>query len=578
MNGADRDPEPTRTDGSAEQLRQALAELLVSHGQPSSREIARRLDGRLSHTTINNVLRCHGRVSLKSLRLVVGALAGENDRFRLDDLWYAHNGGRPSDGPAPIGGPVGVRIFSAAWMPYLLQNKSVSDQLLRGHSANEVQPALAPVEDFVREKPGGIAAEVQTKFGNQLYRVHSVPHLWAVMLVDSVLAHPDMSQNWLVGETEKILKQSEKALRQATTGPKTVEKVVGQAREQVDAVWSWLFATYLRRGGPGQALAPNLPDQLLRSALDVSGNDANRLFRIFEFLRQIGSDDPSFMDQIVAVLSAHEAELPEDVPEPTRSKVRTLIWRASSAGTGAQTPTGTFMPKVVDVSAATSAGRRYPLSYPFEAMRHPLTVSDVAAILLTPPEPNVMPGTPKVFTVRRPGMTDERVFAELTKQLTDIVTRCQAGNEDDWCWAVPTAAEWLVLAGCLDSPYPWGDAPPTRARANLNFPPEEPRLKEIGLHPRGRSPFKAHDCCGGVHEIVLIGPEQQMPADYRLAGASYKSPEQNADCRKLRPLTSDGKHSLSRQNLGLRLIRHRREDASARWEDLQRFLDGRRPV
>jgi hypothetical protein len=529
----------------------------------------------LSHTTINQVLHYRDAVSLKSLRLVVGALAGENERFRLDDLWFADNGGRPPDGLPPVGGPVGVRIFSAEWMPYLLQNKSVSDQLLRGYSANEVQPALAPIEDLVRDKPGGIAAEVQTEFGGQVFRVHSVPHLWAVMLVDSVLAHPEVSQNWLVGETEKVLKQSEKALRQAEKVPKTTEKVIGQARKQVEAVWSWLFTTYLRRGGRGQALAPHLLDELLGSVLDISGNDANRLFRIFEFLREIGSDDPPFMDRIVAVLRKYDAELAEDVPEPTRSKVRTLIWRASSGGTGAYTRIARFKPGVVAVPASAFTGQG--LSYSFEAMKHPLTVSDVAAILMLPLERDVMPGTPKVFTVRKPGMTDERVFAELTKQLTDIVTRCQAGNEGDWGWAIPTAAEWLVLAGCLDSAYPWGNAAPTRSLANLYFPPDEPRLKEVGLHPSGRSPVGAYDCCGGVHEIVLVGPEQRMPADYRLAGASYKSPEQNADCRKLRPLISGGRYGLSRQNLGLRLIRYRREDAAARWQELSRLLGDSRP-
>jgi len=571
MKGADGDRVPMQSEGSAERLRRALADLCASHRQPSSRQISKRLDGKLSHTTINNVLRYRGRVSLENLRLVVGALAGEGDRSRLDDLWYADNGGRPVDGLPPIGGPVGVRIFSAAWMPYLLQNKSVSDQLLRGCSANEVQPALAPIEDLVRDKPDGIAAEVQTEFGNQVYRVHSVPQLWAVMLVDSVLAHPEMSQNWLVGETEKILKQSEKALQQATKGPKTTETVAGRAREQVDEVWSWLFTTYLRRGGPGQGLAPNLLDELLGSTLDISGNDANRLFRIFEFLRQTGSDDPAFMQQIVTVLREYEAGLPEDVPEPIRSKVRTLIWRASPGGNGKHTSIPTFVRELVDVSASTLAG--YPLSYPFQAMKHPLTVSDVAAILMTPPDPNVMPGTPKVFTARRPGMTDERVFAELTKQLTDIVTRCPAGDDGDWCWAIPTAAEWLVLSGCLDSPYPWGHDAPTRNRANLYFPPDEPRLKEVGLHPGGRSLAGAYDCCGGVHEIVLVGAEQQMPADYRLAGASYRSPDQTADCRKLRPLISGGLYGRSRQNLGLRLIRYHRADAAARWTELSRLLE-----
>ncbi|MET0423784.1 MAG: hypothetical protein ABW046_07920 [Actinoplanes sp.] len=558
MTGGDGDLGSNPNGNAARELRRALDELHARQGRPSRRRIANLLNGRLSHTAVGDVLRGK-RTTLPTMLLVVDVLHGDHDRAVFERLWRAANDSpHPADEPAADPGPAGVRIFSGQWMDYLL-NGNVSDDLFRGAAAAAVSPVLAPLEQFILDKPDGIAVDVHTRIGNRVFPARSVPRLWAIMLVDSVLSHdPIASRRWLLSETDKIL---------ARTADERAGR--GESREQADEVWNWLFTTYLRPGGPGHADAPDLLSLLLADARVVAGNDANKHFRIFNFLRQVCETDPECTRLILATLRRHEDSLPASTPPASRIKVQTLIWRTSEAAGRGQPMTAKFQPDLIDIPAARPGpGDRPPaLDYPFQAMRHPLTVGDVDAILQRQPEPAVNPRTPKVFTGRRPGMSDHRVFAELTKQLTDIVTRCQMDSEDDWQWAVPTGAEWLVLAGCVDHPYPWGDHPPTRDLANLHFSGEPAKLMPVGIYGRSGSPYGADDCCGGVHELVLTGRNEHMPSDFRLAGASYRSPPQNSSCQKLRTL-STGEGDVSRRNLGLRLIRYHRRDSDARWKNL----------
>jgi hypothetical protein len=90
-------------------------------------------------------------------------------------------------------------------------------------------------------------------------------------------------------------------------------------------------------------------------------------------------------------------------------------------------------------------------------------------------------------------------------------------------WDVPTANEWLAIAGCVDNPYPWGIQLPTPAHASLAFrgdnSSERKRsLRPVETYPMGVAPTGAHDCCGNVHEIVRISFGTSFPRDFRLAG------------------------------------------------------------
>jgi hypothetical protein len=68
-------------------LRAALQNLYLHRGEPSTRTIAKKTGGAISHTTVNNVLRCVKPPRWGQLELVVLALGGDVETFR--EAWIA---------------------------------------------------------------------------------------------------------------------------------------------------------------------------------------------------------------------------------------------------------------------------------------------------------------------------------------------------------------------------------------------------------------------------------------------------------------------------------------------------------
>jgi len=77
---------PTLDDLIAE-LRAKLKRLHRLKGEPSTRELARRTGGVITHTTVHGVLRCSRLPRWGPLELVVEALGGDQEEFR--QLWVA---------------------------------------------------------------------------------------------------------------------------------------------------------------------------------------------------------------------------------------------------------------------------------------------------------------------------------------------------------------------------------------------------------------------------------------------------------------------------------------------------------
>ena len=438
-----------------------------------------------------------------------------------------------------------VHIAAAAWSEDF-KSPRVSEGLLRGTPARDLSQALAPLDEFLERSLPKITVEIHTAHRSRNVPADTVARFWTVMLVDSILQDGGVGiQRWLVRETDTILRKDRSA--------------VPRLRE----VWQWMFDTYL--SSTADQPETGLMQTLVTEAITRSGDDHKRLYPNVDFLIGIARDDPPTLRRIRDVLKEHDDVLRERGSSPaTLRRVQLLLGRLGAASGPAP-----FNPDLV----AFPAHATWP--YPFQAMCLPLTVGDVNGILRRPggAEPAMPYGLPQ-------DRADGTAFAGMWRELSDILGSLpRPADGDDWRWDIPTVAEWITLADCVDQPYPWGRTPPTRLHANLKFEPDS-RLSPVGTYVAGKSKGGVYDCCGGLHEIVYELPHERFDTDphfegaFRLAGGSYLSPPDGVTGQRFRHLSPRDRGDRP-SCVGIRLIAYRERDEALRWEALRAYRLGR---
>lgn len=467
------------------------------------------------------------------------------------------NGGRhvllAGQAPTAVAAEAGSRIEpdliinTRAWLLRLAQGKE-SDALLRG-SFDQLSPEMAAIQAAVAQLvSSGLRVEIHTCYAPHPVRITSLSHFWTEMLCDLILFRPESqsgSRRWLIEETGKIRKKG------------TSQELVA-----VTAVWKTYIAVYCSRSGVAYDANSNYFEGLLQDAIAKAGSNYNLLFIYFEFILSLVSDERDLAEKVVENLRKYEVSL-ADAPPPMLERVETLIGRASSPAEVRSENLPSFQPELVIVGSGALC------TYEFEAMRYTLTVADAAALLGRLYE-GKSSRLPYVF---RSGVRDfQASFEKLRQEIFALVSGCQILDQHEGLsWDVPTVAEWIVLAGCEENPFPWGSELPTERHANLDFYDRVvQRIRPVGSYRKGKSKTGAQDCCGNVHEIVKIGESRSLPEDFRLAGGCYQNAASMASCHVFRSLIyrrdSKKRGSKKQANIGLRLVRVRTADISLRWE------------
>lgn len=317
--------------------------------------------------------------------------------------------------------------------------------------------------------------------------------------------------------------------------------------------------------------------QLIERAIETFDcRDADSLFRFGHYLAFFEpAIDAGCLTAIQKALIRHSAEVSAN-PATARaymSAVKTLIGRVAWEARRRDGSAPLSIPSSVPVTNSLA------FKYSIDALRTPITNMQWHEVTGRHFDESIRkPSHPFVFEMI--SSTGAQLYGSLASELEVLVAALRHAEPDkDFEWDVPTAPEWLALAGCEVNPYPWGSEPPSADHANLRFDARVSTLQPVDLYPKGNSPCGAADCCGNVHEIVRIEFSETVVPEtfaraFRLAGGCFQNPP--AACTVLRPFKLQARSEETRRNVGVRLVRYRKSDRALRSSALAAYLDRRR--
>ncbi|MEU8802041.1 hypothetical protein [Spirillospora sp. NPDC048819] len=438
-----------------------------------------------------------------------------------------------------------VCVELARWVAEFDQpHTSSPEEILRGEGPAVSTNDLAALPSALGAlRSSGVTAEVVTCFRAIHVPVGSASEFWAVLAADMTLHRGTAGhRRWLVKESGEILRRRNK--------PEHVA--------QLRLTWKVLFERFLTGGADDPAWPI---EQMVADITAWAGGRANWFYQFMVWLLEVVPDDPELWTGIHRALRNYEADLPKEAPWELRLRVKKAQGLASRR-IGPRRP-ASFAPAITPIPS----GRLCP--YEFKAMLFPLTIGEVAVLLADEVPDNV--DHPYVIDLPKP--PEKGTGTDLVNCLSRLIGACMRDDPDsEELWAIPTAPEWLALAGCEDTDHPWGQSPPTPERANLGYDELRGRheVEPVGWREGGKSPHGVQDCCGNVHEIVEWRLDGTGRRDFRLAGGCFRTAPKWSSCRVFRPLIP---RPYSRRNVGVRLIKYHISDTARREAALRDFLN-----
>lgn len=428
------------------------------------------------------------------------------------------------------------------------------DRVLTGASPSEGDEPFHSIEHFLSASlEKGFDVEIYSSQAHVIDKVSSVKDFWKILItfltLDSGRPGP---LKWVIKETAKALK--EKSLN-------------GQS--MIDLVWEHICQRYCDHSNPyyrDEAL--NLIVTLtIASSREPRNWKHSFLYRVIIFLYSKLESDPASVRRIAEQLHHFDEELGNDAPPKYLESLKVLIGRGRAIAMNGTGDIPQFNTKLVSISGSVLC------DYQFEAMVCPITWEDYSSLKGHLPN-QLGDNLPYPYVFKIVSEEGHDLYNLLASEVMSIIHLCRLGEPDDqFDWDVPTACEWLALAGCESQTFPWGNDPPTPLRANLDFG-DTSKLRPVGTRPQGASKFGVQDCCGNVHEIVRISRGNIFPLDFRLAGGCFQTNIHVADCQVLRPFKK--KKEDNRRNIASRLIRYRKRDEEKRYKALKEFLSIKR--
>lgn len=338
-----------------------------------------------------------------------------------------------------------IRLFLEYWVYQASRVRNRVDYLLLEQDFNEEDCLFHSLAVLLQNSlDAGVPVEVFSERFKRQERIVCPDDFWVMVISASTVPYALNDTKWLVKETIKYLKEQD---------------VKPDAR--IFKTWKYICERYCIH------TSVYFDEHILQRILDASiarvERNYSHLYLFFDYLyNQVSSDSITTL-YIADYLEKYAEKIGNEATPAFLERLKRLIGTGKKIAIHGIEDIPPFSPKLITVANSLRC------NYEFQAMVYPLTNADFISISgRWPKEGKENLADPYVFVV--PSDNQRSPFNLLESDVLSIVELCRQFEHDErYAWDIPTACEWLALAGCEENPFPWGTAPPTPVRANLDF-------------------------------------------------------------------------------------------------------------